>query len=275
MNVRAFGLPLASCLVLIACGDSPSSSDSSTTQPSTLNNPCPSSKPPTLVRIGAPGPSSMCIDRTEVTVAQYAAFVADPGAHGGKRSTFCPRDTSDVPDASCMADRSVCKGTACGEHPQVCVNVCSARAYCQWAGKVLCGADTWTQATKTDSTKWGWANACGGGISPGGLSGQPFPYGPKRDPNACNGYDKNIGTTVPVASLPTCQGERDYAGVFDLSGNVGEWVEQTGDEATTHYAGGSFLGTGSVTGEADCIAGNSAGLNIALPDVGFRCCAAD
>ena len=109
-------LPIVSLLTLslfaAACGESTDSpSDGGQTQRSTLEDPCPPSKPPTLVRISAPGPSSMCIDSTEVTVSHYAAFVADASGQGGTQSSCCPKDTSDRPDATCLAHASVCKGS--------------------------------------------------------------------------------------------------------------------------------------------------------------------
>ena len=216
----------------------------------------------------------MCIDATEVTTAHYAPFLADPEARKIPRVIECQADTSDVPDVSCMANPRVCKGPDCANHPQVCIPFCSARAFCTWAGKTLCGADRWTKETASDSPKWGWANACGNGIAPNGLPAQSYPYGPKRDPSACNGPEgKKPTTTVPVASMKSCQGERDYARVFDLAGNAGEWVELTGDPRSGHYAGGSFDGTGAVVDPEDCIPGSTASLNLSLFDVGFRCCA--
>lgn len=260
-------------VVVVACGDSgsPSDTDSGTVR-DPIALPCPATRPPALARIRAPGLKAMCIDSTEVTVSQYAAFVSDPAAHGGKRSSFCPADTSDRPDPACLADPSVCKGPSCGDHPQVCVTICSARAYCAWAGKVLCGANEWSEATNTESARWGWGNACGSGVAPSGLAAQGFPYGQERRPNTCNDFEKKLGTTTPVGSLQSCQSPTyGYGGVFDLSGNAAEWVEYGTDERSGHVAGGSFSGTSS-SSVGDCFASLTTRLSIELPDVGFRCC---
>jgi formylglycine-generating enzyme required for sulfatase activity len=90
--------------------------------------------------------------------------------------------------------------------------------------------------------------------------------------------EHGANTTVEVATLTTCQSaEAGYAGVFDLSGNVFEWEDNT--EATVpepsitdpcHIRGGSFLhGDESLR----CIEGFYTNRDQQYVDIGFRCCA--
>jgi hypothetical protein len=87
----------------------------------------------------------------------------------------------------------------------------------------------------------------------------------------CNGhdYDPATDTTVPTGSLTSCFANDAGGGLFDMSGNVKEWVlsHQPGQNP---IRGGSFNNTG---------VGISCPLNFTLADdtffftnVGFRCC---
>jgi formylglycine-generating enzyme required for sulfatase activity len=55
--------------------------------------------------------------------------------------------------------------------------------------------------------------------------------------HACNGDYHLIGHSLPTGSMTTCEG--GFTGIFDMSGNVGEW---TSDLVSTkiQYLGGSF-----------------------------------
>lgn len=104
------------------------------------------------------------------------------------------------------------------------VDWCDAYAFCQWSGKDLCGATSGgpiATASARDTKKSMLPSTC----SREGT--RSFPYGNTFDAKACNGQGPGVGDTVPVGTTPTCEG--GYAGVFDLSGNVAEWINSCDD----------------------------------------------
>lgn len=256
----------------------------------------PAKQGPSLVGVPSPLGGLTYIDATEVTRAQYARFldemvnVTPPTLP--VETHRCDSLSDFAPGETCMDDASVCHGSDCGSHPQVCVSWCQAHAYCQWAGKRLCGAIgggplLFEVALLLDGTKNEWTNACASGrtLTPGQ---SVWPYGEARDPEACNADDHpgtgssvvEVGTTVPVGTLPACTPAGPFAGVFDLDGNVSEWVDSCDDNNENTYLqamcltqGGAFLHHtfGFDNGES---CGYLMGTQwyFGLQDVGFRCC---
>jgi formylglycine-generating enzyme required for sulfatase activity len=210
-------------------------------------------------------PDGYAIDITEVTRSQYTAWLStnpDPSA----QPTYCLDSTRFQPDQWCMERPSVCQGSGCGQHPQVCVDWCDAIAYCQAVGKRLCGkigGGANAVGDFADPTKSQWFNAC----SSGGRS--DYSYGNAYNAEACN----NSQTTVETGSLSTCQSSvLEYAGVSDLSGNVAEWEDsclgysRQADECRVR--GGSFLDNNLRCDNADIFSRDTDS-----PTIGFRCCA--
>ena len=136
--------------------------------------------------------SDFWIDRTEVTVARYRLCVAagrcrEPGyAEGGARF-----------------DRP--------ELPVVLVSWFDARAFCAWAGGRLPTEAEWERAAR-------------------GLAGREYPWGNVYNPLLAN-HGRGVADRLddrdgflelaPVASFPD---GRTPDGIYDLSGNVQEWV---------------------------------------------------
>lgn len=226
------------------------------------------------------------IDATEVTRAQYAAWLAtNPDV---SYSEHCVGKTTHVPPDWCMQSDYVCQNN-CGKHPQVCVDWCDANDYCQAMGKKLCsaipGEAPYMQGYRNMNNKSEWYRAC----TSNALQGTHlYPYGDTYDPQACNGHDNAItgggtghGTTVEVGSLSGCQGTGAYAGIYDLVGNVQE-LEDYAHTTVYPYTpkaglrGGSFWNSYLPNFPSSEI--NRCDANVAdenpFPDsgTGFRCC---
>jgi len=130
------------------------------------------------------------IDRTEVTVAQYAACF-------NAGSCRKPQNWKD-----CNWGK---RGR--GRAPVNCVDWQQAWDYCKWSGKRLPTEAEWEKAARgTDGRKYPWGNR--------GL-------GCKYAVMDKGGKGCGMQSTWPVCSKPT--GNSPY-GLCDMLGNVGEWV---------------------------------------------------
>ena len=170
---------------------------------------CPGHAGPSPVRVTTPA-GSFCIDSTEVTNDAYAAFVDATSKTSVEQPAMCAWNTSFVPSGWPPA-------AGRGALPVTNVDWCDAFAFCTWAGKRLCGrigGGTNRPDDENDAAQSEWFAACTGG------GARTYPYGDAYDRSACTG-----DATSPAAagSLKTCEG--GYPGVFDMSGNVEEWVD--------------------------------------------------
>jgi formylglycine-generating enzyme required for sulfatase activity len=215
-------------------------------------------------------PEGFCIDTTEVTRGQYKAWLETTPSTAGQPSA-CGDNENYEPSCNWPpADNEA-------NYPVVCVDWCDARAYCEAAGKRLCGQigggggyefDSYNDASVSE-----WHTACSSGGE------YEYSYGDEYDPLTCRGADAEDYTTwgfVEVGTLAGCHSPADpYSGVYDLSGNAAEWDNGCdGDEpdAPCRIRGGSFEF-------------NDVGLRCAMAgdlrwprmrqvvSVGFRCCA--
>jgi formylglycine-generating enzyme len=205
-----------------------------------------------------------CVDPTEVTRADYEAWLASAPVDTGQLEE-CAWNASFVPDASCMAQTAVCQG-ACDSHPQVCVDWCDAAAYCSAKGKRLCGSyptgdDDWLK--EEDASEL--LEACNE------TDTAQYPYGSSYAPGTCNGSEAGAGTTVPVGSKTGCAHSHTAGKIHDLTGNVREWENACGAADYCRLRGGSFLESGesSTCWKVD----KNVTRDSAAPDIGFRCCA--
>jgi sulfatase modifying factor 1 len=222
-----------------------------------------------LVTITVPDAgTSYQIDATEVTAAQYSAWKATS-----------PAAPPTVPSAVCSWKTSYSAGAGTGSKPVTNVDWCDAYAYCKGVGKRLCGkigggANGFGDYANASLSQW--YNACSSG------SAHSYPYGgnPQTsktdayDPQKCNGHDKSVGATMPVATCPGCTSlESGYTGLYDLSGNVWEWEDScyatSGSLDSCRVRGGSFDDDGS---GLHCSYDNGPSRYFSASGVGLRCC---
>ena len=227
---------------------------------------CPALHGPSMVKV-----TGFCIDSTEVTVGQYAAFLeamaALPGGGLGAQPAVCASNTTFRPPYWWRAtpDEADAGRTEAevDEMPVAVVDWCDARAFCAWAGKRLCGrvgggALTPAEATTTASE---WFVACSRN------NARAYPYGDRFEADACNGTGSD--RRQPVRSNPKCVG--GYGGLFDMIGNVEEWVDACDpDSGVCPMTGGTFS---FPEGSLHCGAPDNQPRMAAFPRGGFRCCA--
>ncbi|MCU0658978.1 MAG: SUMF1/EgtB/PvdO family nonheme iron enzyme [Polyangiaceae bacterium] len=245
---------------------------------------CPANLPgPALVRVQTPGGTPYCIDSTEVTIGQYTKFLeANLNDDMSGLPEACKSNSSFKPFNKTLEDVGDCPGYEYDptktdpERPIQCVHWCDAYAYCQYAGKRLCGkVGGGSLAHKEAATPEAaqWYNAC----SQGGKT--KFSYGSESDKNACFIETPKDNNSVPgVAEKPTCHGNvPPYDAIYNLSGSLYEWQDacekESGDgqNIVCSVLGGTY---NTVQDELSGSCQREALLDRASTGwgIGFRCC---
>ena len=177
------------------------------------------------------------IQSREVTAGEFKACVAEKACQLEQAGASCNVGRDDRDD-----------------HPANCVNYFGAEAYCAFVGGRLCTEKEWLAACR-------------------GPSDRDYPYGEVYDPTACNSAAHQTGTkldTQAVGGRPRCEG--GYDGLFDMAGNVAEWIDACkGDYCK--FRGAGYLSNEPVEQFAACkavCAGNQKTLQSGV--IGFRCC---
>ena len=126
--------------------------------------------------------------------------------------------------------------------PQVNVSFEEAQSLCEERGKRLCTAQEWTHSCRK------------------GRVG--YPYGSRFNARRCNTKGLNGEERILERSgvFKRCKTPK---GVYDLSGNVGEWV------LDQRVYGGHYR---SSSDESGCLHSQSYAALATQPYVGFRCC---
>jgi formylglycine-generating enzyme required for sulfatase activity len=220
-------------------------------------------------------PPGYCIDREEVTIGQYAAWIAtNPIASPETQIARCASNLNFPPNPICAA---LPEYGDSDDFPQSCVDWCDAYAFCRAVGKRLCGrigGGELDYASFTDPDLSQWHHAC----TSGGVNNYPF-----TTPGTgleCNGqeYQQRTGWVGPLWGSPdasACQSSvPGYEGVVDLSGNLTEWedacAEVNGGRFRCRVRGGSYL---SPSPDRRCAAIDDEFADDLHTTIGFRCCA--
>lgn len=186
------------------------------------------------------------IDRTEVTNAAFARFVAATGHVTAAERAPTREEFPDAPPAMLVAGSAMFKAPAAPvalddplqwwawvpgaswrtpegpgssiearrDHPVVHAAYADAEAFCRWAGKRLPTEAEWEFAAR------------------GGLEGKVYPWGDEFRPggrwmtNSFQGQfpNRNSGDDGHVATAPVAQFPANGFGLHDVAGNVWEWV---------------------------------------------------
>ncbi len=169
--------------------------------------------------------SAFLIDRHEVTNARYAQFVAATGHH-------TPSHTS--PHFTLWVHNAPFPGSE--QHPVVNVSWHDAVAYCRWDGKRLPTEAEWEKAARgTDGRRYPWggdwdvlkANSASywAGRTIEFKDGEEWTtfwvHGDGARISRERGLNGEV-LTLPVGTFP--EGASPY-GLFDMTGNASEWVQ--------------------------------------------------
>ena len=148
--------------------------------------------------------SAYYIDKYEVTNAQYYQFWL---ADGGEKSKHTPASYGNAYSIGDWPEVAKTKPN----YPVVGVSWFDAQAYCEWASKRLPTEAEWENAARgTDGRTLPWGNDFNETIDD-----------TNRHSNRWDGDDGYDNMIAPVGSYPT--GASPY-GVYDMVGNVWEWV---------------------------------------------------
>jgi formylglycine-generating enzyme required for sulfatase activity len=139
------------------------------------------------------------VDQFEVTTARYATFLA---ATEQREPGFVPKLWEQVNLASD------------GTRPVMGVNWNAADAYCRWVGKRLLTEAEWEKAAR-------------------GLDGRRYPWGNGVPAFTLANYGQSISSHTysdSLRSVGSYEAGKSPYGIYDMAGNVSEWVADWYDE---------------------------------------------
>ena len=185
--------------------------------------------------------------------ATAAAAGTDPDPEG------CPARMSELPMGTCM-DRHEARVdggravSAEGTLPSNGLSFHDAARACAAAGFRLC-------------TREEWNAACGG------VDHNDYPYGPEFEQDRCNvapdATDVSDRTLATSGAFERCVGPHGH---YDLSGNLGEWIDATDGTGTLRELRGGSYANYPRAGQCEYETNAYQPPESAFQGQGFRCC---
>lgn len=230
--------------------------------------------------------SAYCVDERETSYGDYKEFLDAKAGDTSGQPDECKWNDSFVPPLH--ANHMEC-GPAdwqidnLPDRPVECVDFCDAWAYCDWAGKRLCGIrgsdnNSVHNLGVTEFEQVGtsvqseWFNAC----SQGGRT--KYPYGDEYAAAICTDQAKvqsegDDARNVTDLAGNTCHGTiPPFDAVYDLSASVMEWSNLCGEDGCAAHGGAFYYGEDRPERLA-CTRCSSTARSERTVGLGIRCCA--
>lgn len=199
----------------------------------------------------------VCIDRYENYIVAYRSnkemykYTPEVRAVKFENGRYVPGNVFEEGE---LKDKIYARSTR-GIIPVDNVSWIEADIACRNSGKRLCKKEE-------------WETACMDGKM------QLYPYGNEYKEGVCNGYENGIKrgavSVMPSGYMKDC---KNSSGVFDLSGNLWEWLYDSDNTKSLRLIkGGGFANSGYDEEELSCRSNKYQPPNIRLSGVGFRCC---
>lgn len=221
-------------------------------------NGCPKGRGPDMAKSG-----TLCVDKTEVTRAQYTVFLE----HDRPDTADAGPDAGAAPECKKLAHTPGVWPQVSGPDttPIVHVDWCDADAFCRWSGKILCGASDGSPLMNdpghlNKAGKDAWYSACSKDDT------LTYPYGDTYLAAFCN---LGSGAPAPAGSASNLNCTGGYTGLVDMVGNV--WEHVNGCMGPMCIArGGSFRTAQAMT--TTCKNTIDVKRTDRFDDMGIRCC---
>jgi formylglycine-generating enzyme required for sulfatase activity len=224
-----------------------------------------------------PGPSPACPDDMRLVT----------GTHHDEKTLFCTAPRKDARDTHCFA---YAEGIATLEGPETAIRVCMdqyeapnkkgarpyvmqsyehAKRWCGARGKRPCTEQEWETACEGPELRpwvYGWTNDESVCVSD--RAWRPVDFAKFADPKTAAEESKRLWQGSPSGSRPGCV---SAFGVFDMMGNVEEWVTSRSGRRFP----GALMGGFWAKPWTGCRGTNDAHEpTFTFYETGFRCCAA-